>query len=124
MLSVMPRMITHALSANGAKVYIVGRREEELKKVAELYKPTGNGAIIPYASVLLAIWFIRAADLLSFATASLGKIRRIYDTPSRTVSRSEEFHFAETYPPKMVAWRSRRHSASRKVACICWSISE
>jgi len=40
-------MIAHALSANGAKVYIVGRREEELKKVADMYTPSGNGAIIP-----------------------------------------------------------------------------
>lgn len=40
-------MCAHALSANGAKVYIVGRREEELKKVAEIYKPSGAGSIIP-----------------------------------------------------------------------------
>ena len=36
-----------ALSTNGAKVYAVGRREEELKKIAEMYKPSGSGSIIP-----------------------------------------------------------------------------
>lgn len=39
-------MIAHALSANGAKVYIVGRRREELEKVVDLYKSSGSGSII------------------------------------------------------------------------------
>lgn len=38
-------MITQALIANGAKVYITGRREEALKEVADQY---GEGRIIPY----------------------------------------------------------------------------
>lgn len=37
-------MITQALVANGAKVYITGRREETLKQTAELYS-TGPGSI-------------------------------------------------------------------------------
>lgn len=39
-------MITQALVANGAKVYITSRREEVLKKTEELYN-TGPGKIIP-----------------------------------------------------------------------------
>jgi threonine dehydrogenase-like Zn-dependent dehydrogenase len=38
-------MIAQALQSNGAKVYIVGRREEALDKVVELYS-TGPGRII------------------------------------------------------------------------------
>jgi NADPH:quinone reductase-like Zn-dependent oxidoreductase len=39
-------MITQALVANGAKVYITSRREEVLKKTEELYS-AGPGEIIP-----------------------------------------------------------------------------
>lgn len=39
-------MITQALVANGAKVYITSRREEVLKKTTEIYN-TGPGQIIP-----------------------------------------------------------------------------
>jgi NAD(P)-dependent dehydrogenase (short-subunit alcohol dehydrogenase family) len=39
-------MITQALVANGAKVYITSRREEVLKKTDELYD-SGPGQIIP-----------------------------------------------------------------------------
>jgi NADPH:quinone reductase-like Zn-dependent oxidoreductase len=39
-------MITQALVANGAKVYITSRREEVLKKTEELYNG-GPGQIIP-----------------------------------------------------------------------------
>lgn len=39
-------MITQALVANGAKVYITSRREEVLKKTEELYN-SGPGKIIP-----------------------------------------------------------------------------
>lgn len=38
-------MITQALVANGAKVYITGRREEALQKVVEKYS-SGPGKII------------------------------------------------------------------------------
>lgn len=38
-------MITQALVANGAKVYITGRREEALSKVVDQYN-TGPGEII------------------------------------------------------------------------------
>lgn len=38
-------MITQALVANGAKVYITGRREEALDKVVDKYN-TGPGKII------------------------------------------------------------------------------
>ena len=39
-------MITQALVANGAKVYITSRRDEVLKKADELYE-SGPGQIIP-----------------------------------------------------------------------------
>lgn len=39
-------MITQALVANGAKVYITSRREEVLNKTNEIYN-TGPGQIIP-----------------------------------------------------------------------------
>lgn len=38
-------MITQALVANGARVYITGRREEALDKVVEKYN-TGPGKIV------------------------------------------------------------------------------
>ena len=40
-------MITQALAANGAKVYIVGRTQEKLDKVAETYNKDIEGSIIP-----------------------------------------------------------------------------
>ncbi|CAG8429873.1 unnamed protein product [Penicillium salamii] len=40
-------MATQALSVNGAKVYIVGRTEEKLARVAELYGNGISGEIIP-----------------------------------------------------------------------------
>jgi len=40
-------MITQALATNGAKVYICGRTEEKLEKVAELYGKDIPGQIIP-----------------------------------------------------------------------------
>lgn len=39
-------MITQALQSNGAKVYIVGRREEVLQQTARIYG-TGPGSIHP-----------------------------------------------------------------------------
>lgn len=40
-------MATQALAANGAKVYITGRREDALKKASEWHDPNGKGQIIP-----------------------------------------------------------------------------
>jgi NAD(P)-dependent dehydrogenase (short-subunit alcohol dehydrogenase family) len=40
-------MATQALAVNGAKVYIVGRTEEKLERVAELYGQNIPGQIIP-----------------------------------------------------------------------------
>jgi NAD(P)-dependent dehydrogenase (short-subunit alcohol dehydrogenase family) len=40
-------MITQALAANGAKVYIVGRTQEKLDKVVETYNKDIEGSIIP-----------------------------------------------------------------------------
>jgi len=42
-------MCTQALAANGATVYIIGRREETLKKAAEKYSSGSKGKIIPLA---------------------------------------------------------------------------
>ena len=41
----MGLMITQALVTNGAKVYIIGRREEALKRVVEQYN-SGPGEVI------------------------------------------------------------------------------
>ena len=38
---------TQALAANGAKVYITGRRMEALENAAKTHFPTGEGKIIP-----------------------------------------------------------------------------
>lgn len=40
-------MAAQALAYNGAKVYICGRSEEKLDKVAELYGKESSGQIIP-----------------------------------------------------------------------------
>lgn len=40
----MAKVITQALQSNGAKVYIVGRREEVLQQTAKIYS-TGPGSI-------------------------------------------------------------------------------
>jgi NAD(P)-dependent dehydrogenase (short-subunit alcohol dehydrogenase family) len=40
-------MATQALAVNGAKVYICGRTEEKLEKVADLYGKDISGSIIP-----------------------------------------------------------------------------
>ena len=43
-------MIVQALAINGAKVYITGRTEEKLEKVAELYGKDIDGQIIPISA--------------------------------------------------------------------------
>jgi NAD(P)-dependent dehydrogenase (short-subunit alcohol dehydrogenase family) len=43
-------MATQALAKNGAKVYITGRTEEKLDRVAELYSKNISGQIIPLAA--------------------------------------------------------------------------
>ena len=40
-------MAAQALSANGAKVYITGRRPDALENAAKTHDPSGGGAIIP-----------------------------------------------------------------------------
>lgn len=40
-------MTTQALATNGAKVYICGRTEEKLERVAEIYGKNISGSIIP-----------------------------------------------------------------------------
>ncbi|KAK5003470.1 hypothetical protein LTR16_006564, partial [Cryomyces antarcticus] len=40
-------MATQALAANGAKVYITGRRVEALETAAKEHSPEGSGQIIP-----------------------------------------------------------------------------
>jgi NAD(P)-dependent dehydrogenase (short-subunit alcohol dehydrogenase family) len=51
-------MITQALVANGAKVYITSRREEVLKKTEELYEGGGPGQIIPLQGDVRYVLFL------------------------------------------------------------------
>ena len=48
-------MAAQALAANGAKVYIVGRREEALQKAVKSHDPDQGGQIIAYG-ILLSKW--------------------------------------------------------------------
>jgi NADP-dependent 3-hydroxy acid dehydrogenase YdfG len=41
-------MIAEGLAANGAKVYIGGRRKEVLAKVADKWTAQGKGVVVPY----------------------------------------------------------------------------
>ena len=41
-------MIAKGLAANGAKVYITGRRQEVLQCVADAWDPSAGGEIVPY----------------------------------------------------------------------------
>ena len=47
-------MIAEGLAANGAKVYIGGRRKEVLDKVADKWATHDKGAIIPYVRTIVA----------------------------------------------------------------------
>ena len=47
-------MIARGLAANGAKVYIGGRRKDVLETVANEWATHGKRTVIPY--VLLAVW--------------------------------------------------------------------
>lgn len=49
-------MITRGLAANGAKVYIGGRRKEVLETVAAELSAQGKGTVIPYVRLELEIW--------------------------------------------------------------------
>lgn len=43
-------MASQALAANGAKVYIVGRRQDVLENAAKSHSPDQGGEIIPYVN--------------------------------------------------------------------------
>lgn len=74
-------MITQALVANGAKVYIVGRREEAVNKVADQYN-TGPGKIIAYViSDLHGGWSLYDSDWPSIQNDSRCQQERRGPTP-------------------------------------------
>ena len=61
-------MIAEGLAANGAKVYIGGRRKDVLDKVADKWAKQGKGAIIPYVRSIVA--FDHSPTRLSVVVAS------------------------------------------------------
>ncbi|KAL5375459.1 hypothetical protein DPSP01_011159 [Paraphaeosphaeria sporulosa] len=86
-------MITQALAVNGAKVYIVGRTEEKLEKVAEVHGKDIAGEIIPLqgdaASKEGVRKFLREVEsrekyldiLVNNAGSAPGKTETKHDTP-------------------------------------------
>lgn len=63
-------MCTQALAVNGAKVYIVGRTEEKLERVAEIYGKDVPGQIIPITGDVTDKEGVKFVDLRHVAWCS------------------------------------------------------
>ena len=65
-------MIAEGLAANGAKVYIGGRRKEVLDKVADKWATHGKGTIVPYvrSTIALSTPYSRLSVVVAFPLTS------------------------------------------------------
>jgi hypothetical protein len=69
------------LAANGAKVYIGGRRKEVLERVADEWTTHGKGTIIPYVKSSIQ-WLSNLSQIfVTLAFPSMSQVGRVLSRP-------------------------------------------